>query len=44
MGQKIISYIGSSLWKNLPDSIKRVNSLNTFKHNQKALSVLNFNK
>ena len=32
-GQKTISYIGPSIWNNLPDSIKKANSLNTFKHN-----------
>ena len=32
MGQKAISYIGPSIWNSLPDSIKTVNSLNTFKH------------
>ena len=35
MGQKAISYIGPSIWSSLPDSIKRANSLNTFKHNVK---------
>ena len=35
MGQKAISYIGPFIWNSLPDSIKRVNSLNTFKHNVK---------
>ena len=35
MGQKAISYIGPSIWNSLPDSIKRANSLNTFKHNVK---------
>ena len=34
-GQKAISYIGPSIWNYLSDSIKRVNSLNTFKHNVK---------
>ena len=34
-GQKAISYIGPSIWNNLPDSIKRANSLNIFKHNVK---------
>ena len=37
MGQLIISYIGPSLWNSLPDSIKKANSLNTFKQFQKAL-------
>ena len=35
MGQKVISYIGPSIWNSLPDPIKRANSLNTFKHNIK---------
>ena len=35
MGQKIISYIGPSLWNSLPDSIKKANTLNTFKDNVK---------
>ena len=35
MRQKAISYIGPSIWKSLPDSIKTVNSLNTFKYNVK---------
>ena len=35
MGQKAISYIGTSIWNRLPDSIKRANSLNTFKHDVK---------
>ena len=35
MGQKVISYNGPSIWKSLPDPIKRANSLNTFKHNIK---------
>ena len=35
IGQKAISYIGPSIWNNLPDSIKRANRLNTFKHNAK---------
>ena len=35
MGQKAVSYIGPSIWNGLPDSIKRANSLNTFKHVKK---------
>ena len=35
MGQKTISYFGPSIWNSLPDPIKKVNSLNTFKHNVK---------
>ena len=41
MGQKIISYIGPSIQKSLPGSIKKANILNTFKHNVKKLSDLN---
>ena len=36
-GQKTLSYIGSSLWNNLPETIKKTNNLNTFKHNVKSL-------
>ena len=36
MGQKAISYIAPSIWNNLPDSNKRANSLNTFKHNAQS--------
>ena len=36
MRQKAISYIGPSIWNSLPDSIKRANRLNTFKHNFKS--------
>ena len=35
MGQKTISYIGPSFWNSLSDSIKKADSLNTFKHNVK---------
>ena len=35
IGQKIISKIDSSIWNSLPDSIKKANSLNTFKRNVK---------
>ena len=38
MGQKAISFIGPSIWNSLPDSIKKANSLNTFKHNVKNLT------
>ena len=37
-GQKTLSYIGPSLWNNLPETVKKMNSLNTFKHNVKSLS------
>ena len=37
MGQKVISYIGPSFWNSLPDSIKRTNSLNTFKKSKSAI-------
>ena len=36
-GQKTLSYIGPSLWNNLPETIKKTNNLNTFKHNVKSL-------
>ena len=35
VGQKAISYIVPSIWNSWPDSIKRANILNTFKHNVK---------
>ena len=35
IGQKAIYYIAASIWNSFPDSIKRANSLNTFKHNVK---------
>ena len=35
MRQKAISHIGPSIWNSLPDSVKRLNTLNTFKHNVK---------
>ena len=35
MAQKVISYIGPSIGNSLPDSVKRANILNTFKHNVK---------
>ena len=35
MAQKAISYISPSIWNSLSHSIKRANSLNTFKHNVK---------
>ena len=36
-GQKTLSYIGPSLWNNLPETIKKTNNLNTFKRNVKNL-------
>ena len=38
-GQKTLSYIGPCLWNNLPKIIKKMNNLNTFKHNVKYLYV-----
>ena len=35
MGQNDLSYIGPSLWNNLPGSLKKTTDLNTFKHNLK---------
>ena len=35
MDQKTICYIDLSIWNSLPDSIKKVDSLNTLKHNVK---------
>ena len=34
-GRKTIYYIGPSIWNSLPDSLKQMNNLNTFKHNVK---------
>ena len=38
MGQNGLSYIGSTLWNNLPGSLKKATVLNTFKHNLKQMS------
>ena len=35
MGQEAIFYIGPSIWKSLLESVKKIDSLNTFKHNVK---------
>ena len=35
MGQKSLSYIGPSIWNNLPRSMERSISLNKFKHDKK---------
>ena len=35
MGQKSLSYIGSSVWNKLPSSMKRNNSLNMLKQDVK---------
>ena len=35
MGQKTISQIGPFVWNCLPDSLKKANSLNTFRHHVK---------
>ena len=35
MGQKAISFVGPSLWNNLPELIKKTDNLNTFKHSVK---------
>ena len=35
VGQKAISFVRSSLWKSLPELIKKKNNSNTFKHNVK---------
>ena len=35
MRQKGLSYIGPSLWNNLPGSMKKTNVLNTFEHELK---------
>ena len=35
MGQKVISLIGRSIWNSLLELIKKMDNLNTFKHNVK---------
>ena len=35
VGQKALSYIGSSLWNNLSNALKISTSLNPFEHNTK---------
>ena len=35
VGQQGLSYIGPSLWNNLPSVFKRNNNLNSFKHDLK---------
>ena len=35
VGQKVLSYVGLSLWNNLKKTLKTSTSLNTFKHNIK---------
>ena len=34
-GQMALSYIGSTIWSKIPDTLKRTKSLNKFKHNLK---------
>ena len=36
-GQKSLSFLGPSKWNQSPESIKKCNSINTFKHNFKKL-------
>ena len=36
-GWKTLLYTGPSSWNNLPETIKKTNNLNTFKHNVKSL-------
>ena len=33
--QKALSFIGPSLWNQIPETLKKTNNLNTFKHNLK---------
>ena len=33
--QKTLSFIGSSFWNQIPETLKKTNNLNTFKHNLK---------
>ena len=39
MGQKGLSYIGPSLWNNLPKSMKKRTVLNAFKHNMIIIGI-----
>ena len=34
-GQKAISFIGPSFWNQIPETLKKTDNLNTFKHNLK---------
>ena len=34
-GQKALSFIGPSFWNQIPETLKKTNNLNTFKHNFK---------
>ena len=34
-GPKAISFIGPSFWNQIPETLKKTNNLNTFKHNLK---------
>ena len=34
-GQKAISFIGTSFWNQIPETLKKTGKLNTFKHNLK---------
>ena len=36
-GQNLLSFLGPSKWNKLPQSIKKLNNINTFKHNFKKL-------
>ena len=39
MGQKGLSYIGTSLWNNLPKCVKKRTVLNAFKHNMIIIGI-----
>ena len=43
MGQNALSFIGPSIWNKTPEVLKKLNSINTFKHNLEKyyLSQLN---
>lgn len=43
-GLKSLSYIGPSTWNKLPDNIKEVSDLNTFKHKLKTQFLLDLKK
>ena len=41
-GQNSLSFLGPSKWNKLPESTKKYNNINTFKHNLKKLYLAQF--
>ena len=39
-GQNLLSFLGPSMWNQLPESTKKCNNINTFKHNIKKLYLV----